>query len=455
MRSVCSLAALLCLTAPTFVRADEPALPRYQLKPGQEIHLKSESMFKYTNGGHGTKGDWTVWVVKDNGDGSFRLVIKQSQAFSAIEKDGKTHDQPARVNFAYCDFFPDGAHEDNDSLGYSLQIRGVLPALPRNAQEMKDGYSRHNARLDQTLKYRRLPEADKDGLIAFEVKREEPMNKIYGFDNRDVVLFDTKKGLPAKIEATYKQTYGFNGTGTGTTTVGETTTRDAAWMTAFAADADRYFRAKQAYDKLTEEAGKETTEEACQKKLDEAEAVLKAAVAPVKQEELRADLQNLAKQHRENMAKYYLDEMKRRATVLNKPAHEFETTDIDGTKHALKDYRGKVVILDFWYRGCGWCVRAMPQMKEIATHFKDRPVVVFGMNTDRNEEDARFVIKEMGLNYGTLKAEGLPKKFGVQGFPTLLILDGDGVVRDIHVGYSQTLKEEAIKSVEKLLSEKK
>jgi thiol-disulfide isomerase/thioredoxin len=110
--------------------------------------------------------------------------------------------------------------------------------------------------------------------------------------------------------------------------------------------------------------------------------------------------------------------------------------------------------MDFWYRGCGWCVRAMPQMKQIAEHFKDQPVVVLGMNTDQNEADARFVIDKMGLNYPTVKATGIPQKYKVSGFPTLLIVDQEGVLRDIHVGYSPTLREEVVGAVEKLLRKK-
>ena len=96
----------------------------------------------------------------------------------------------------------------------------------------------------------------------------------------------------------------------------------------------------------------------------------------------------------------------------------------------------------------------MPQMKQVADHFKDKPVVVFGMNTDRKEEDAKFVVEKMGLNYRSLKAAGLPEKYKVQGFPTLLIIDPKGVVRDIHVGYSPTLKKEVVRSVERLLPAK-
>ena len=115
-------------------------------------------------------------------------------------------------------------------------------------------------------------------------------------------------------------------------------------------------------------------------------------------------------------------------------ARPWETKDLEGKTHSLEGYKGKVVILDFWYRGCGWCIRAMPQMKELAQDFKGQPVAVLGMNTDREEKDAKFVVDEMGLNYPVLKAEGLPEKYRVRGFPTLIIVDQAGKVADIHVG---------------------
>jgi thiol-disulfide isomerase/thioredoxin len=137
--------------------------------------------------------------------------------------------------------------------------------------------------------------------------------------------------------------------------------------------------------------------------------------------------------------------------VLNKQAAEWSTTDIDGGKHALADYHGKVVVLDFWYRGCGWCIKAMPQIKEVVDHFHNQPVAVLGMNTDRDEKDARFVVEAVRLNYPTLKGVGLPEKYGVQGFPTLVVIDGKGIVRKRHVGYSPTLRQELIETINGLL----
>jgi hypothetical protein len=58
----------------------------------------------------------------------------------------------------------------------------------------------------------------------------------------------------------------------------------------------------------------------------------------------------------------------------------------------------------------------------------------------------------MGLTYPTIKADGIPDKFGVRGFPTLIIVDQQGIVRDVHVGYSPTLREAVAKKIDKLLA---
>lgn len=140
------------------------------------------------------------------------------------------------------------------------------------------------------------------------------------------------------------------------------------------------------------------------------------------------------------------------AETLNKKAAEWETTDIDGQKYSLMDYRGKVVVLDFWFRNCEPCIKAMPQMKETVAKFRDKPVAVLGMNTDQLEKDARFVVDKLNLNYPTLRAKGLPEKYDVHAFPTLVIIDQQGVVRDRHVGYSTNLLLEVSKTINNLLA---
>ena len=76
-----------------------------------------------------------------------------------------------------------------------------------------------------------------------------------------------------------------------------------------------------------------------------------------------------------------VDEVKEEAnqlkTSLNKPSPDWSATDIDGKPVKLADLRGKVVIMDFWYRGCVFCMFAMPQVKQLAEDYRDKPVVMF------------------------------------------------------------------------------
>ena len=104
-------------------------------------------------------------------------------------------------------------------------------------------------------------------------------------------------------------------------------------------------------------------------------------------------------------------------------------------------------MLDFWYRGCGWCIRSMPQVNAVSKRFKNEQVAVFGMNTRDTLDVATPVIERLKLEYPQLKAEKISEQYKIQGFPTLVILDQQGIIRDVHVGYSPTLKDDVIRSV--------
>ncbi len=140
-----------------------------------------------------------------------------------------------------------------------------------------------------------------------------------------------------------------------------------------------------------------------------------------------------------------------RLEILDNLSPEWETTDFDGKRHAIRDYRGNVVVLDFWNTGCAPCLRAMPQVKQLVEDFKGKPVIVLGMNDDDNEDDARSVIEKLDLNYPNLRAGDLAEKYKVESFPTLLVIDRRGIVRAAHVGYSPKMREEVTESVKKLL----
>jgi thiol-disulfide isomerase/thioredoxin len=275
------------------------------------------------------------------------------------------------------------------------------------------------------------------------------MFRIYLMSARTKSLFDRKQGLIRRIDSELTQGYGFVGKGTGTEELVAVQQHDGDWTEKFAGESNDYCDTKRAYDELLTRA----VEEKAQREtlLAQAETTLKDARARLGQVHLRQAIDEALASH-EKMRTYLSNEEKDRAALIGQAAADWETSDLAGKPHAMKDYRGKVVLLDFWYRGCGYCIRAMPQMMQIADDFRDQPVAVLGMNIDRDEKNAQFVADQMKLNYPVLKAQELPGKYLVRGYPTLIVVDQEGKVADVHVGCSKWLRAEVSKSVKRLLN---
>jgi hypothetical protein len=74
------------------------------------------------------------------------------------------------------------------------------------------------------------------------------------------------------------------------------------------------------------------------------------------------------------------------------------------------------------------------------------------MNLDKDEQDVRFVADRLKLNYPTLEAQWLDRKYSIRALRTFIIVDQNSVVRAQHVGYSPKLREEAIGTIDGLLA---
>jgi peroxiredoxin len=431
-------------------------VPRYRLEPGMELSYKGSSTFRHQNGMHIDDQEMTAWIVRRNGDGSVRVVLRQGSRFTATSivqsLEGlftKQPKPPMEYNVGYFDLFPDGRVGPDAELGYRISPPALFPRLPDDKTQAKAEWGQRDERMGQEYRYSSL-KAEPGGW-AFHAERIGAENKIYGMTADSTFHLDASRGAIRRIEEEYTQDYGFRGKGSGSIELTGVETRDAAWLAAFAPAADRYFAACKAYERATEEASKAADK--AETRLTKAKGALQSARDAIDHPIFREQLDGQLARH-DSLVRYYADSAKRRADVVGKPAAAWELRGLDGKTHTLTEYRGKVVVLDFWYRGCGWCIKAMPQINALAGQFEGRPVAVLGMNTDRNEADAKFVSDAMGLKYATLRAEGIPEKYGVQGFPTLILIDPEGTVRDVHVGYSPTLQADVAKMIEGLLPPK-
>ena len=119
-------------------------------------------------------------------------------------------------------------------------------------------------------------------------------------------------------------------------------------------------------------------------------------------------------------------------------APDFAMTLRDGKQIKLSDFRGKIVVLDFWATWCGPCVAAMPHVQEIADHYKDQGVVVLASCTsdERSKFDAWVDSKTQDYPDVMFAFDPLEKSadrasrklFGVSGIPQQFVIDKDGKV---------------------------
>ncbi|HZP01589.1 MAG TPA: TlpA disulfide reductase family protein [Terriglobia bacterium] len=126
-------------------------------------------------------------------------------------------------------------------------------------------------------------------------------------------------------------------------------------------------------------------------------------------------------------------------------APNFSLTDISGQKLELANYKGKVVLLDFWATWCGPCRTEIPGFVELQKKYRDKGFVVIGISMDDGPEPVRDFYREYKMNYpvalGDDKLGGLYG--GIFGLPTSFVIGRDGRIYSKHVGATEVSQFEA------------
>ena len=112
--------------------------------------------------------------------------------------------------------------------------------------------------------------------------------------------------------------------------------------------------------------------------------------------------------------------------------------DLSGEVCQLSDYKGKYILLDFWSAGCGPCIMAMPELKEMSERYRDRLTIV-GISSD-NKRIWEEATEKYGITWVNLNAPGqseIAAKYGVSGIPHQVIISPAGIVLGSWVGYGK------------------
>ncbi len=108
----------------------------------------------------------------------------------------------------------------------------------------------------------------------------------------------------------------------------------------------------------------------------------------------------------------------------------------DGKQRSLADYRGKIVVLDFWGLWCGPCINAIPAMQSLAEKYEPRGVVFLGVHTAHGDMQQIIKLKKSrgwetpsAIDNGAAITESkTADAYGVSGFPSIVMIDAEGKV---------------------------
>jgi peroxiredoxin len=119
------------------------------------------------------------------------------------------------------------------------------------------------------------------------------------------------------------------------------------------------------------------------------------------------------------------------------PAPDFTLSRLDGPNLRLAEQRGQVVALNFWASWCAPCRVEMPHLNRLQTKYQDAGFTFLGVNVDDDPKKAAAEAAKLGIKFPVLldSMKAVSKLYGLNAMPTTVLIDRDGNVRQVHLGY--------------------
>jgi len=136
-------------------------------------------------------------------------------------------------------------------------------------------------------------------------------------------------------------------------------------------------------------------------------------------------------------------------------AKDFSLTDYKGNRHRLEDYRGKVVLINFWASWCPPCIQEMPELTQLKNQLNEKPFEILAINVGEKKYRVRKFAKLINFKLPVLldTKKDIFDDWGVKTLPTSFLIDAEGNIRYRVRGNPGWDNEQTFKIIEKLITE--
>ncbi|MFI5175004.1 MAG: TlpA disulfide reductase family protein [Terriglobia bacterium] len=130
----------------------------------------------------------------------------------------------------------------------------------------------------------------------------------------------------------------------------------------------------------------------------------------------------------------------------------FTAKNLDAKEVKLSDFKGKVVLVNFWAVWCGPCREEIPELVQLYNTYRDKGFVIVGVSDASDLSEIKSFVNEHKMNYPVVIDDGdISDEYNVSGFPTSFLIDRNGKIVKKYPGYSRNLRENLETLIQKLI----
>lgn len=162
-------------------------------------------------------------------------------------------------------------------------------------------------------------------------------------------------------------------------------------------------------------------------------------------------LLSLAQQPTKEQIKEVADARKEVKRMKGEPFPDFELTTLDGKTYTKKQLEGEIYLVNFWFTRCKPCIMEMPEMNEMVEEFKEEGIVFLAPTFDDEEQVRKFLGKRTFAYQSIPGVKDFCQEMNVRSYPTHFIVNREGIIDKVVIGYSVMTVKALKKSIRKLL----